>query len=84
MFNEKQWSNLNPSIMYQNRMRHCDYLKIINKTGFEIINEKIDNPSEKETKDLKKIKLDKKFKENYTSEELGIKSSMIVLRKPDN
>lgn len=83
MFNEKQWSNHNPSIMYQNRMRHIDYIKIINRVGFEIIDEKIDYPSVKETEDLKKIKLDKKFSENYTSEELGIKSSIIVLRKPN-
>lgn len=83
MFTEKQWCSLNPSIMYQNRMRHCDYMKIINRIGFEINDEKIDYPSVKETEDLKKIKLDKKFKENYTSEELGIKSSMIVLKKAD-
>jgi hypothetical protein len=71
----------NPSIMYQNRMRHSVYIKIINDTGFEILEEKPSFPDEKELEQLKRIKLTDHYLKNYSSEELSIKSSMLVLRK---
>ncbi|MDZ4713423.1 MAG: class I SAM-dependent methyltransferase [bacterium] len=80
-YSPAQWNRLNPSIMYQNRMRHRDYIEIIKKTGFEIVEEIPDHCGENEFSQLQKIKLDPHYKNNYTPEELSIKSSMIVLRK---
>ena len=80
-YSEKEWKKLNPSIMYQNRMRHSDYIKIINDTGFEILEEKPDYPTESEKGLLKNIKITEHYLKNYTSEDLSIKSSILVLRK---
>ena len=80
-YSDKEWRNLNPSILYQNRMRHTDYIKIISETGFEILEEKLNYPDEKELEMLKKIKLTGHFLTNYTSKDLSIKSSLLVLRK---
>ena len=81
IYSDSEWNKLNPSIMYQNRMRHSDYIKIINDSGFEILEEKPDFPNEKELDQLKKIKLADHYLRNYTTEELSIKSCMLVLRK---
>ncbi|MCB0727752.1 MAG: class I SAM-dependent methyltransferase [Ignavibacteriae bacterium] len=80
-FNDKEWDRLNPSIMYQNRMRHKDHMKIINDCGFEVLEELPDLPDQTELNQLKELKLNDRFKDNYTTEELSIKSSMLVLRK---
>ncbi|HMS65236.1 MAG TPA: class I SAM-dependent methyltransferase [Ignavibacteria bacterium] len=80
-YSENQWNKLNPSIMYQNRLRHKDYVKIILDTGFEIIDEKPDFPDDSEISSLKNTELDEFYRENYNFEELSIKSCMIVLRK---
>lgn len=34
---EKQWSLFSPSLHYQNRLRHRDYLDLFHKTGFEVV-----------------------------------------------
>lgn len=80
-YSDKEWNKLNPSIMYQNRMRHSDYIKIINDAGFEILEEVPDFPDENEINLLKDIKLTDHYLKNYSREELSIKSSMLVLRK---
>jgi hypothetical protein len=36
-FSEAEWVHFNPPGQYQNRMRHCDYLRIFAECGFEII-----------------------------------------------
>lgn len=67
--------------MYQNRMRHKDYIKIINELGFEILDEVVNYPNENEFEQLKNVEVDDLFKKNYSLEELSIKSSILVLRK---
>ncbi|MEO8665757.1 MAG: class I SAM-dependent methyltransferase [Ignavibacteria bacterium] len=76
-----QWEKLNPSIMYQNRMRHREYIEIINHTNFEILEERIVFPEKHEIDQLKKINLDPYYKNNFNFEEISIKSSYLVLRK---
>lgn len=80
-YSDKEWRKLNPSIMYQNRLRHSDYIKVISEAGFEIVEEKPDYPEDKELEQLKNIKLTGHFLTNYTSKDLSIKSSLLVLRK---
>ncbi len=80
-YSDKEWKKLNPSIMYQNRMRHPDYIKIIKGAGFEILEEKPDYPVNIELEHLNKVKLTDHYLRKYSREELSIKSSMLVLRK---
>lgn len=79
-YSEKEWKKYNPSLHYQNRLRHKDYLEIINKTGFEIVEDVPDYPNEKDVQNLKAIHLDKKY-DSYSFDELAIKGTCIVLRK---
>ena len=79
-YSEKEWKKYNPSLHYQNRLRHKDYLDIISKTDFEIVEEIPFLPLDSDIKTLKNLNIDKAYK-NYSIEELGVKGSGIVLRK---
>lgn len=81
-FTEEEWSKMNPSIMFQNRLRHKDYLKFIKDAGFEIVKEELAYPDEKLFSVLKNLKLSKYFSDKYTLDELKILGSQLVLRKP--
>lgn len=81
-FSADQWNKMNPPIMYQNRLRHKDYLNIINDIGFKIVKDEPAFPDESLLKELKFMKLDTCFTEKYTIDEMKILGSQLVLRKP--
>jgi SAM-dependent methyltransferase len=82
-FSDYYWELFfNPSLHYQNRLRHKDYLEIINNAGFEILSEEI-LMSDLALVDLEKIKsieLHKKFSK-YSLTELAVRGSHLVIRK---
>ncbi len=79
-YSDKEWEKFNPSLNYQNRLRHKDYLNIINNTDFQIMYDMPVLPSEEEITALKNMTVEAKYK-NYSINELSIKSSHIVLKK---
>ncbi len=79
-YSEKDWGKYNPSLHYQNRLRHRDYLNIISKTNFKIMEDAPELPTEDDIKILEKLKLNSRFND-YSIHELGINASKIVLRK---
>ncbi|GAA0533781.1 methyltransferase domain-containing protein [Chitinophaga japonensis] len=81
-YSEKEWKRYNPSLHYQNRLRHSDYLKIIQQTCFELVEDAPILPTEEDIKVLKQIPLNNDFSlKTYDLHDLGIKGSHIVLRK---
>ena len=81
-YSDQEWERYNPSLHYQNRLRHIDHIKIIKKTSFEIVNVDLNLPSHEELIQLKSLKVSEKF-QKYDINDLSIKSSIIVLRKPN-
>ena len=79
-YSEKEWVKFNPSIHYQNRLRHKDYLDIISNTNFKIMEDDPELPTQEDLEILEKLKLNSRFK-GYNINNLGIKGSQIVLRK---
>jgi predicted SAM-dependent methyltransferase len=81
-FSKEEWKKLNPDIMHQNRMRHKDYIKIINDIGFEIVKEVPALPDDNLMESLKKLKISEEFSSQYSFDEMKILGSQLVLRKP--
>ena len=81
-YSEQEWDKYNPSLHYQNRLRHIDHIEIIKKTFFEIVSIDLNLPNNEELIQLKSLKVSEKFKK-YSIDDLSIKSSIIVLRKPN-
>ena len=36
-YEQSEWDKLNPSLMWQNRLRHSDYLRLFDDAGFEVL-----------------------------------------------
>lgn len=80
-YSGEYWKKINPSIMYQNRMRHKDYIEKIRNSGFEILEESTTDGNPDELRILDNLKLDSYFCRNYNKDELSLKSSVLVLSK---
>ena len=81
-YSDSHWEKYNPSLHYQNRLRHVDHMNIIKKTPFDIVDVELNLPNKDEIDSLKLLNISDKFKK-YSIDDLGIKSSIIVLRKPN-
>lgn len=79
-YSSPEWKKYNPSLHYQNRMRHSDYLSLISQTDFKIVKEVLWQPSEIDKERLSNIETAEEFK-NYNFDDLAIKGSEIVLIK---
>lgn len=79
-YSSKEWKKYNPSLHYQNRLRHSDYLDLISKTEFKIVKEAPKLPSDMDKIALEKLEISKEFK-NYDFDDLAIRGSEIVLIK---
>lgn len=74
-------SAFNP-LDYQNRLRHCEYVAVLEAAGFRIDLD-LSTPNEKAMADLKKIKLHKKYI-HVPAADLAILESYIVASKYSN
>lgn len=79
-YSDKEWEKYNPSMHYQNRMRHSDYEKIFLDCGFEIIENEPRPLVEGDIQIIKNMHIDEKFKK-YSIEDLAIRQANFVLRK---
>jgi SAM-dependent methyltransferase len=79
-YSDKAWSLFNPSLNYQNRMRHRDYLEIFRKCGFEVLEEKLKLGSAADVGTVERLPLASRFS-GYTPDELAVRGSTVVLRK---
>jgi len=75
------WKIFNPSLHYQNRLRHKDYLNLIKSAGFTILEEHLSKTTEDDIKEIKKINLAEIFKEKYKLDELILRYSHLILGK---
>ena len=80
-YSDKIWKNKNPTLNFQNRLRHKDYVDLFYSAGFQIKFIKPDYPSETDKIALRNLKLDDYFRTNYTFVELSILGSLFVLTK---
>jgi SAM-dependent methyltransferase len=80
-YDPSQWKFFNPSIHYQNRMRHVDFERVFKKTNFHMLESIPMLPTPEEEKELGKIKLAPCFRDYYSTEQLAIKRSIFILRK---
>jgi len=78
-YSNQDWSGYNPSLNYQNRLRHVDYLALYKQAGFQCMEENCTQ----EPGDLDRIAalpaLGEQF-QSYTPEQLSIRKSFVVLK----
>jgi SAM-dependent methyltransferase len=79
-FSDRAWSLLNSALMYQNRLRHPDYLRLFEEAGFDVVAEQVARPTERDVEALRRLRLAPSFRDRYSVDELGAKSLVIVAR----
>lgn len=78
-YSEKGWKKYNPSLHFQNRLRHKDYINLYKQAGFELLEVHPTVP-ENGMEILKTINIHPEY-EKYTMDELVIGDAFIVARK---
>lgn len=73
-------SFFNPSLHYQNRLRHKDYLDMFDDLGFDILSDKQTEVKLADIEKIQSLHLDKNF-QNYSLSELAVRGAQIVLKK---
>lgn len=80
-YSPQRWRRYNPSLHYQNRLRHRDYLDIIAGIPFEILEIIPAQASDDDLRALESLEIDPHFRQKYTLDELAVTGSHIILRK---
>lgn len=79
-YSEKAWKKYNPDLHYVNRLRHVDFVRLFEESGFEIIEEATFRPDGWE-KMIEGFPFDEAFAGKYTREELSVTSGRFVMKK---
>lgn len=80
-FNQGTWNTFfNPSLHYQNRLRHKEYLQLFSESGFNILEDNYYGGTPSDIEQIKTVRINKQFS-NYDLNELAIRGTLIVLRK---
>jgi 2-polyprenyl-3-methyl-5-hydroxy-6-metoxy-1,4-benzoquinol methylase len=81
-FSERRWRKYSPSFHYQNRLRHSDYVRLVELAGFEITEVTTVDPTDLDRRWLHEHEIDSSFL-GYDSEDLLIRDAHIVATRPD-
>jgi len=79
-YSEKAWVCYNSSLHYQNRLRHRDYLELMTRAGFMVL-EDSHKEEESDINLLRTLPLDHSFQTCYEPRELAIRCSHLVAGK---
>ncbi len=74
-----RWRFLNPSLQWQNRLRHSQYLKLFEAAGFEVVADDPVRPSDEDLRELRQMSRAPEFL-GFEEADLGIRSTHLVAR----
>jgi SAM-dependent methyltransferase len=80
-FSDVTWSLVNNCLVYTNRLRYPDYLRLIKAAGFEVLMESVEKPTPADLATLRRLRLASRFRVAYTLDELGAKRLQFASRK---
>lgn len=79
-YSDRVWRLFNPSLQYQNRLRHRDYVELFQAEGFDVSEDQHSIPTEADLDALSHIPLSNRFR-IYCAGDLAVHSGLLVLRK---
>jgi len=78
-FDQKAWRRYSPSLQYQNRLRHREYVDLFEEAGFEILQLEVIEADQRDLDALAGLDIDPSFS-GFTPEELGVRDAHFVAR----
>ncbi len=79
-YSDTAWAFFNPGLHYQNRLRHSDYMKLLEAAGFEIVDEQRREATEPELRVIQGLSTAKRFR-SYSPGDLAVRQALILARK---
>jgi hypothetical protein len=79
-YSDKAWTFFSPTLNYQNRLRHRDYLDLFREAGFEVVEERLKEGTEADLNAIEQLPLAKRFRK-YSLPELAVRNALTVVRK---
>jgi SAM-dependent methyltransferase len=79
-YSDRRWKVYSPSLHYQNRLRHRDYIALAEREGFELVEERLQGGTASDLEIIHRIPLNERFRA-YRPDELAVRNALIVLRK---
>ncbi|MDQ1433095.1 MAG: hypothetical protein QOF40_3697 [Actinomycetota bacterium] len=79
-FDDRHWRRFNPTMHFQNRLRHRDYRRVFREAGFEIVEEDASAVQREDLVFLEGTPLAPRFAGSTTSD-LAIQDARFVLKK---
>jgi hypothetical protein len=76
---DEEWEKYNPSLHYQNRLRHRDYVELFAQQGFEVLEERRLESDERTLVQLDTSRLAVRFR-RYELAELAVRKCTFLLR----
>jgi SAM-dependent methyltransferase len=80
-FSDKEWKRFNPTLHYQNRLRHVDHVRLFIEAGFEIVESEPGYDQNASRELISKVSLAEKFR-YYPLDDLVPVRGVILARKP--
>ena len=79
-FSDRTWRLFNPSLHYQNRLRHSDYVRLFEEAGFRILEVQPAPVGDADRSALRSVPLDRQFAQ-YAADDLAVRDARFVLTK---
>ena len=81
-YSSRKWSFYSPSLHYQNRLRHPQYVDLVLSAGFKILEENRTDGSPADLDALARIPVDAQFRQ-YAPRDLAVRGSVLVVERPN-
>ena len=81
-FSDRAWGLVNSPLHFQNRLREPDYRRLVEGAGLEIASWTPSGPSPEGLAELEAMELAPRFRNGYTTQELGVTVLSFVARRP--
>ncbi|MDQ6946418.1 MAG: class I SAM-dependent methyltransferase, partial [Actinomycetota bacterium] len=78
-FEDEAWTRWSPSLQYQSRLRHRDYLAMFDDEGFEVLDAEPHVGSDNDIEVLRSLGVASHF-QRYGEQDLAIRGALITLR----
>lgn len=79
-YSDKAWKFFTPTLQYQNRLRHRDFLALFDMVGFDVVHERRAEGEVRDLDTIKRLPPAEQFRA-YTLLDLAVRYVTIVLRK---
>lgn len=78
-YEDREWARWSPSLQFQNRLRHADYLALFEEAGFEILDDQPTTGSAEDLEVVRTLALAGRFR-SASEHDLAVRDSFVTLK----